>query len=257
MSVVLKDGSAVDDPRFDRLYQLDWRSLDYSVSKRVSAREMQVPRSYSWDCPLVLDQGSQGSCVGFGFTHDLAAKPVAVGGVSDDLARQIYWASQRADDWPGGSYENATPFYEGTSVLAGAKILTTMGYYLSYHWALDIRELAVGIGYTGPAILGFNWYEGMREADTDDFLHVSGKQSGGHCILANKVKIKKKVLLVSRTWDNVDMDRSYLVLHNSWSRSWGRDGEAKLSLADADRLLNEQGDACFPERNPKKRMVQP
>ena len=189
--------------------------------------------------------------MGYGFAHDLAATPVAVSGVTGGWAREIYWLAQQADQWPGGAYEGASPFYEGTSVLAGAKVVTDLEHYSGYTWALNAQEIAVGVGYKGPCILGLPWYQGMYATDTAGFIHRSGELIGGHCLLAIGVKIVWKSWInrfFSRKWDNVDYDRSYVTLHNSWGPSWGQNGRAKLSLSDLEALLAEQGDACFPER---------
>jgi hypothetical protein len=51
-----------------------------------------------------------------------------------------------------------------------------------------------------------------------------------------------------RTWRDVDLQKSYVTLHNSWGPNWGINGRAKLSLYDLEILLNQQGDACFPVR---------
>lgn len=253
MSTLLKNGTTVEDPNLDRLYELDWNSLNYPVTRLLAVEEVPRPRSYTWGLNQWLDQGQEGACVGFGHGHEAAAYPVRVSGVTNDFARtKIYWEAQKIDEWGGGSYPGAVPFYEGTSVLSGAKVMQTLGFYDSYYWALNIRELAVGVGLNGPAVLGFNWYEGMYNTDANGFISPTGALAGGHCIAAVGVKIVWKSWLnwfISRTWENVDLDRSYLVLHNSWGQGWGVNGRAKLSLTDADRLLNEQGDAMFPRRN--------
>jgi hypothetical protein len=253
MSHTLKNGTVVNDPRLDRLYEEDWNSLNYPVTKLVGTTAIRRPRSYTWGLSQWLDQGNEGACVGFGFSHEGAAFPVRILGITNDFARtKVYWPAQEIDEWAGGSYPGATPFYEGTSVLAGAKIMQRLGFYHSYYWALNIQELAIGVGLNGPAVIGVNWYEGMYDTDEKGFIAPTGQLAGGHCICVIGVKIVWKSWLnwfTSRTWENVDLDRSYLVLHNSWGPSWGMNGRAKLTLRDADRLLNEQGDACFPVRN--------
>lgn len=257
--ITLKDGSQVEDEQFDRIYELDWNSLDYPVTRLLGVEEAEKkPRSYTWALDIWLDQGREGACVGFGYAHEAAATPVRVEGVSAQFARErVYWPAQRTDEWPGGSYQGATPYYEGTSVLSGAKVMQEMGLYTSYYWALDIKQLVLGVGYTGPAVIGVNWYEGMLNT-VAGWVRATGKPVGGHCICVIGVKIVWKSWvsrIVSATWDNVDLDRSYLKLHNSWGRDWGVGGRAMLSLRDADKLLNEQGDACFPLRNIGMRSV--
>jgi hypothetical protein len=252
MTHTLKNGTAVDDPRLDRLYEEDWNSLNFPVARLLTTTAIRRPRSYTWALRQWFDQGQEGACVGFGLTHEAAAFPVAVTGLSNDFARtKVYWPAQEIDEWQGGSYPGAAPFYEGTSVLAGAKVMQRLGYYKSYYWALNIQELAVGVGLTGPAVIGVNWYEGMYDT-VNGYISPTGRLAGGHCICVVGVKIVWKSWInwfTSRTWENVDLDRSYFILHNSWGPQWGENGRAKLSLRDADRLLNEQGDAMFPVRN--------
>lgn len=250
MTIELKGGATTENPKLDRVYELDWNSLNYPVTAKAAvAQAINKPRSFTWFIDLWLDQGQQGACVGNGYAHELAAKPVQVVGIDEQFAHDvIYWQTQREDPWPGGEYPGATPRYSGTSVLTGAKVVQELGFYSAYHWALNIQELAIGIGYDGPAVLGVNWYEGMDNPDAKGFLHVSGKVVGGHCILANGVRIVWKTGSAKATWADVDLDKSYLKLHNSWGKDWGVKGGAYLSLSDMDRLLNEQGDACFPTR---------
>lgn len=255
--MVLKDGSTPSDPRLGRIPQQDLRSLNFLVTARPEVAEAKKPRSYSWSIGVVLDQGREGACVGFGYTHDLAARPQVVKGISDRYAFGLYYDVQRADDWPGGAYPGATPRYDGTSVLTGAKVVTEKGFYSGYDWALNAQEVAQGIGYTGPSILGLDWYDGMFAPDADGFLRPTGNLAGGHCICAVAVRIAYKPSFLkwifrNRTWDDVDMDRSYIVVHNSWGPSWGAQGNAKISLTDLDKLLKDGGEACFPRRTLKK-----
>lgn len=248
--VTLKDGSQVRDPRLDRIYEEDWRSLNHLVTAVLST-DLREPLSILWDLYAFLDQGMEGACVGFGFGHELLASPVPVAGVDNKYAREIiYWTTQRNDYWPGGAYPGADPFYEGTSVLSGAKTLQDLGFYTAYDWGITTRDVVLGIGYTGPAVLGLNWYEDMFDTDAGGWIRPTGAQAGGHCILAVGVVIVWKPT-TTRTWADVDLDQSHLILHNSWGPTWGVNGRAKLSLRDFDRLLNEQGDAVFPRRNPQ------
>jgi hypothetical protein len=250
----LRDGSMVDDVRLDRLYELDWRSLDYPVTShpKIRTATAKPPRSFTWSCDVWLDQGQEGACVGFGFSHDLRAKPKVVQGITNRFAReQVYWEAQKIDPWSGGAYPGANPRYEGTAVLAGAKVLTDLGFYSAYTWALTIEQVVMGIAYAGPAIFGFDWYSDMSNPDDKGFIHATGFIDGGHCILGKAVKIEWKAKGGPRVWANVDLDRSYITLHNSWGKDWGTEGTAKISLTDVDMLLKAQGDACFPVRTAK------
>ena len=120
----LKDGTEVQDPRLGRLVQFDERSRGFPIRALVEGKPL---RSYTWRVGAWLDQGAEGACVGFAFGHELYARPV-VTPVSAGYAREeIYWKAQRIDPWPGGMYPDATPQYEGTSILAGAQVCQSLG----------------------------------------------------------------------------------------------------------------------------------
>jgi hypothetical protein len=226
----LKDGTVVQDRRLDRIPQFDARSLNFPV--RTLIPQAYPPRSYTWSVPVNLNQGAEGACVGFGFAHELAARPASVPGMTNDFARQkIYWRAQQLDPWAGGAYPNANPFYEGTSVLAGAQVCTKeLKLYGAYHWAFSLDDVIMALGYKGPVVLGVNWYEGMWDTDALGFIRVRGALVGGHCILAHAVDLRNK----------------RVSLFNSWGKNWGIGGKAWISFADLDRLLKEQGEACVP-----------
>jgi len=227
--VTLRDGSEVQDTRLARLVQFDERSRNHPIMAAVGTKKK--PRSYSWSCAQHLDQGSEGACVGFSMTHELIARPAEVQHLSAPFAReQVYWEAQRIDEWEGGSYPGASPTYEGTSVLAGIKVLQKMGYIEGYKWAFGLNDLVMAVGYCGPAVLGVPWYEGMFDPWACGHLHVQGELMGGHAILCNGVNVK---------------DRTF-TLHNSWGAAWGNGGDAKVSWDEMDRLLHEQGEAVIP-----------
>lgn len=267
--ITLKDGSITHDERLDRLYEEDWRSLNHLVGQRTTKRglvlDQHQPRSYTYRCELWLDQGVEGACVSTGCGHEAAARPVEVQGITFPWCREnIYHPAQHEDPWRGCSLGQRCPIepmsesYEGTSVLAGVKQLQRLGFVTSYVWAITLKEAILGLGYFGPAILGFNWYEGMFDTDADGFIHPTGRLMGGHCLLAQAVKIvykdrpSWKNFWRTRTWEDVDLERSYVTLHNSWGKNWGVNGRAKISLNDFNRLLLEQGEVCFVERTEKK-----
>ncbi len=182
------------------------------------------PRSYTWACPVYLNQGSEGSCVGHAWAHEIAAKPVPWPSTSY-LARLIYKQAQVIDPWPGEAYE-------GTSVLAGVKIAQQLGHYKEYRWAFGLDDLVLALGYKGPAVLGIPWTEDMFDPDASGLLHPTGTVAGGHAILATGVSVTTKRVR----------------LHNSWGTGWGLNGDAFIGFADLDSLLHQQGEACIPLR---------
>ena len=96
--------------KFGRLVEFDERSRKFPI-RALIPKEVK-PRSYTWRCSTCLDQGSLPACVGFAVSHEAAARPVEVPGITNDIARQIYYRAQKLDDIPGEDYE-------GSSVLGG------------------------------------------------------------------------------------------------------------------------------------------
>ena len=228
---ILRGGTLVKDPRLDRLQDFDPRNRLFPVMAMVSRAEAARPRSYTWKCLTWLDQGTEGACVGAAWGHELACRPAAVKGVTMDWARErVYWEAQRQDEWPGGSYEGADPVYEGTSVLAGAKVVQSLGWMAEYRWAFSVPELVLAIGYAGPAVLGVSWWSDMFEPDAEGFVHPTGYVAGGHAILCRAVNVRTQVF----------------TLRNSWGASWGRDGDCKVTFEDMDTILRAGGEACIP-----------
>jgi hypothetical protein len=241
VTVQLRGGATTSDPRLDRLPQFDDRSRGYGILQALQPEQVAAPRSYTWPLHERLDQGREGACVEYGFSGDLLARPAPVPLATVQAVTEqhlIYWGAQRLDQWAGGSYPGATPFYEGTSVLAGAKVTTTLGFYGSYRWAFSLDELVLAVGHAGPVVVGWNWYSGMFDTDSDGYVHRTGTLEGGHCVCIN----------------SVDIRRRRFGFANSWGTTWGaRDrsglrGYAYLSFDDVQTLMHEQGEQCVPQQ---------
>jgi hypothetical protein len=250
--IVLKGGFRTIDQRLDRLPQFDEKSRQYRIRQMAvggMSLAQRKPRSFTWGVNQWLDQGQEGRCVEYSICHDLVARPKQV---SMDMVQQIldgkriYWPAQEEDQWEGGSYPGAKPQEEGTSVLAGVKVAARLGFYKEYRWAMSLEGAVLGLGHVGPLILGINWYEGCYDTDADGFVHVSGELAGGHAIMAHAVRlVSQHGYDQIRAFDQIDLEKSYIVLHNSWGPGWGVKGRAKLSLSDFDRLRQEDGEVCI------------
>jgi hypothetical protein len=234
----MRDGSLVQDRRLGRLPQPDDRNARYPIRTLVAGLRQ---RSYTWKVGVWYDQGFEGACVGYAYSHELAARPYVVP-ESRITPREFYWDIQRNDPWPGGAYEGADPRYEGTSVLSGAQYFTDHGFYKEYRWAESEADIALAVGYGGPVVIGVNWYEGMMDTNAAGYIRPTGDLMGGHCTLLCGVNIPAG---------------DYL-LWNSWGQGWGGNahwagkamppGTAKLSREHMRRLLAETGEACLPLR---------
>lgn len=205
-------------PKLDRLIQFDERSREFPIRTLVADKPR---RSYTWAVNISLDQGNEGACVGFGWSHELAAKPF-VHTVSNETAFALYHQSQSIDGWP-------LP-HEGSSVLAGAKSVATNGFMTEYRWAFGENDLALAVGYKGPAVLGVNWYTGMDNQTIDSkgrrWAHVEGSVRGGHCFITHGYSVP-------------------LNAYKCWN-SWGVPSEFYISKDDMAKLLADSGEACIP-----------
>lgn len=219
---------ALNRPRLDRLVSFDERSRQYPIRGLLGA----VPprKRIVWRTGEQLDQGSQGACVGFSWLGEALASPVRVDlkktGYATyragDLAGQVYRSAQYIDEWPGQDYE-------GTSVIAGVKIMVSLGFYKGYRWGFGLDDLRYGILATGSAVLGIPWLTGMWDPDPTGVLHATGDVAGGHAILCNGYE-----------------PGFGFHLQNSWGAGWGKNGGAWIPDSDLGKLLAMDGEACFP-----------
>lgn len=241
MSHILANGTHTRDRRLDRLPQFDPESRKYGIYHEPG--KPLVPRL--WPLDTYLNQGQEGSCVGHGWAHELAAEPVPVFVVSAH-AIKIYREAQKRDPWPG---EN----YEGTSVLGAAKYLVEAGCIESYLWAFSLEDAVRSIIDAGPVVIGVNWYDGMGDVDGAGYIHVRGEIRGGHCVcIVGFNPVWTFPESEDRSFANLDLVRSYITVHNSWGKGWGVSGRARMNLFDFDRLRREQGEVCIPVgRQPK------
>lgn len=227
------------DRVFDWQPRFDEESRNFPIRSAIPATPPRK-RNKLWRVGPILDQGREGACVGFGWTAELLATPVAVkldrvkAVVPSDpqrFARETYLAAQRIDEWEGEQYE-------GTSVLAGAKVLHSLGLLKEYRWAFSIEDVVDAVLAKGPVVLGIPWYSGMYETDQTGVLKVDGSIVGGHCITAVGYRHKADRL------DGADG----VILQNSWGPDWGINGLGLIRVNELADLLRANGEACVPSK---------
>lgn len=187
------------------------------------------------------DQGREGACVEYGITHELAASPAQVQLAHLVAIRSehgIYWPAQREDEWPGGSYPGAAPVYEGTSVLAGLKVATRLGYYEGYRWGFSDDERVAGVVHEGPGVVGAWWTEGAARPRPSGLASTDGADLGGHCVAWIGVMFGHKLKGEPR------MDIA--VIAQSWGLNHGDRGRVYFRLEDWLALLRREGEVAFP-----------
>lgn len=248
-SIELRGGFSTADPRLDRLPEFDERSRAFPIRALLPTRPL---RSRSHPSVLWLDQGREGACVSFAFHHEAGATPKPVRGLTNAIARERYFEMQRQDDWPGGAYPGAAPFYEGTSTLAGAKVMQSLGYFKEYRWAFNIDEALLAVGYEGPVLSGIPWKDSMFDPRPDGTMDCSGRTAGGHEIMWRGVILPRKGV-VKLQWPNmsgrvhsIKSDVPLIRLRNTWGKDWGIAGECLVRADDMESLLKDDGDCVVP-----------
>lgn len=229
----LKDGSTTEDPRLDLIFQKDEKSRNYAAVDLLTT-DQRRPRYRTYSVNKWLDQGTEGACVGAAFAHELCSTPLRVAKwkeiTMEWAVESIYWEAQKIDPWPGGAYPGANPHYEGTSMLAGLKIVKQMGYIEEYRWAFGEQDLALAVSHLGPAVIGVNWYMDMYSPNKNFYITPTGRHVGGHAIVVNSINPKM----------------GYYRLWNSWGQSWGRNGWCYISRGHMAELLAQSGEAVIP-----------
>jgi len=224
----------------DNFRTLDWVSQHDSRSKNFPVRSIvpffakKVPTF--WTEGVVLDQGREGACVGYGWTAELLAEPFApvqqpLVASAESYATLAYRRAKLVDDFPGEDYS-------GTSVLAGAKIMQEDGHIERYRWCFGVSDVRDTILTLGPVVIGIPWYESMYSVGADHVVSIGGDLVGGHCLIVTGYHPE---FVIDGKREQVFRWR------NSWGASYGHDGSAYIKYSDLAALLRGGGEACIPE----------
>lgn len=248
---VMRDGSQVEDRRLGRLIEFDERSRAYPVAAVLEERGVATAddgkiRSYRWRVQDWYDQRSEGACVLFAHGHAAAARPREQRGFTFEELIRKYRRAQDIDEW-----ESTREGGEGgTSVLAGAKVMTSDGHYVGYDWVLGrddgLRRALATLAYYRPLVMGTWWKSSMWDTDADGRLDVTGRNVGGHAWLTYGLVARTATGRPAHRIGDVDLDRSRVWCRNSWGQRWGRHGDFWLPVREWNTLRLDQGDCCAP-----------
>ncbi len=204
-----------------RLASPDSRDLRHPLGL-ITPKRATVSSKF-WTTGEVLDQGATSRCVAFAWTGFLEASPLrtslaAFGGVPS--IDSLYHEAQLVDEWPGEDYN-------GTSVRAGAAVLTKLGRLAEYLWTSDVDEMRRYVLSRGPVVVGTDWYADMF-TPKGGFIIPTGAIAGGHAWLVNGYSLRRKAFRMM----------------NSWGLTWGDKGRSWIKLADMDKLIQASGEVC-------------
>lgn len=220
--------------RLDWVPSFDQRNRLYGIRGVFGSVPVERKAKF-WKEGTVLDQGSEGACVGFGWLAEIIAEPMTPDeqpskSFGNKLAQHFYKQAQQIDEWPGDDYS-------GTSVLAGAKIMKEHGFIDEYRWCFDIDDIIDAVVSQGPVVIGIPWYSGMYRTNSLGLTGPTGEKVGGHCITLtgyHPAKIFGRQSLEVFKW------------RNSWGEDYGINGSGYIRVSDLRKLFEEGGEACIP-----------
>lgn len=216
------------DSRLGRKMQLDSRSLPYMVSEA----DPRTLRTVTWPRRIpILDQGDVGACVLYSMVGALGSAPLAffedmvslLPNVEEAgfLALYLYEQTSGIDPFAGQWFRDGSGQDTGTDGLSAAKVLKRRGMVSSYRHARSLVGLLTLL-QDGPVCMGMPWYDTFFEPDEDGHIDprgwADGQVVGGH-----------EVLVMGAEVDRDHLERSTMIVANSWGQGWGQDGYFKMT----------------------------
>jgi hypothetical protein len=219
-----------------RRIAVDPRDREYLMRRKLAtADKVLLPSAKTWRVNgRSLDQGLTSTCVGHAWKNFLRCAPMQTE-KSGPSPFDIYRRAVAIDPWADNDAEAAMGDWDpsmdgGTSVRAGAKVLTDLGHLKSYLWAFDLSTVVEWVLTNGPCVVGTNWYSSFEHPDPEGIVKIEPGAAvlGGHAYLLR----------------GINATRSLATLENSWGDNWGKAGAFYMPLADLERLIHEEGEAC-------------
>jgi hypothetical protein len=201
----------------------------------------QYRKEWKGGRPVILDQGQEGACTGFGLAavaHFLLQRRKVYSDKVRVSARMFYEMARRYDEWDGEDYSGSSARgamkgwhkhgvcadrlwpYKSTSMLgtlsperAGEALQRPLGSYFRVNHR-DLVAMHSAISEVGILYATASVHEGWSKVGANGVIEPSDKMLGGHAFAL------------------VGYDERGFWLQNSWGTTWGKGGFAHVSYDD-------------------------
>ena len=200
----------------------------------------------------IEDQRSQGSCQGHALSTGVECVHVLSGGNIVQLSRACaYYMSQRLDGIRGD---------QGSTIAGGIKLAEGDGLVLESVWPYPVRydpripegydqatkwtianhspiqsadECIKHIGLYGAVHIGIMWSDQIdKQVSQRGIIYSYRPGGGGHSV--------ELIGYTPTDWDGKALSDVHVMLFNSWSKSWGRNGVALVSQQALQSMINDR-----------------
>ena len=177
---------------------------------------------------LILDQGQEGACTGFGLACVINYLRWRAAGMPKQLEsvspRMLYKFARRFDEYEGENYDGSSCALP-VSGWDGDAIERTLGVYFRID-PQAITDLQAAILEIGAIYVSAYTHKGW------DKVKTSPKPPGSHAALPVIVYDGKPSRSGGHAFALVGFNRVGFVIQNSWGKRWGAGGFAVISYAD-------------------------
>jgi hypothetical protein len=219
--------------RLGRHIEHDPRSRAYKVVKIIPFEELKTVVHHRLG--KTFDQGELGACTGMATAGVCNTLPTHIPHrrlLFEKDAINIYSKATAIDAFDG----EYPPDDTGSSGLAACKAAQALKLITSYEHSFSIDQ-AISALQDRPLITGIPWMESMDNPDEDGVVIPGGEMRGGH-----------EIQVIGFHLHGDTLSGCYVEFENSWGAKWGHNGRFFMTVAEWDKLLENDGDVTIPIR---------
>lgn len=196
-----------------------WKGFNYLELAKQNLEPAPQPSDFRrWENPQpTLDQGNTNHCVGFSGANWGNTEPVFQVYDNQD-GHDLYYECKVVEGEP--RQEN------GAYIRSIGEVLKARQRLSIYAFAESLEETILWVQTKGPAIFGTWWLSDMFSPNESGIVTATGSKEGGHAYLCN----------------GFDAINQMFLFENSWGDSFGVNGSFAMSVADARKLYQDQGE---------------